>query len=157
MIASEPVASALAKLMIFNHAAFVPAENVYSVGKIGKDAVLERILNRFHRKRVIIVSSNAPETGQLAYRVRRILLVDVDISYNVSILKEGRIPFWHIRSLYDIDKFWLALEYVLLVNVNDEEGRQHEHQQNSQQSQINLYAENSIIEPKPASGISKMI
>lgn len=67
VISNESLATTMAKLLIFNFAAYVPVENIYSTQKIGKPEIMERISLRF-KKSVLIASSNA-ETSDIAKKV----------------------------------------------------------------------------------------
>lgn len=68
VLTGDSLASGLAKLMLFDLARFVPAENVYSVAKISKEEAVKRIGNRFRKKHTVIISS-IPKTAELAKQV----------------------------------------------------------------------------------------
>uniref|UniRef100_A0A915DC20 Eyes absent homolog n=1 Tax=Ditylenchus dipsaci TaxID=166011 RepID=A0A915DC20_9BILA len=93
---SESLASSLAKLMSFDLANSVPAENVYSTTKNGKEVMLARICERFKKQHIVIISSSS-ELGALA--------------------KKENIPFWKINNLSDVDALYFALDTILLADM----------------------------------------
>ena len=68
VIANETLSSSLAKLLAFDMAEYVLPENIYSTMKIGREAVLSRICERFKKERAVVITSS-PELGLLAKRV----------------------------------------------------------------------------------------
>ncbi|KAE9554067.1 hypothetical protein FO519_002709 [Halicephalobus sp. NKZ332] len=92
ILTSEPLSSAMAKLLLTGLSTFVPVENIYSSHKLGKAEVLDRILHRY-KKTSIIISSNL-DTNEIA--------------------KKENVPFWRIGSQKDVEVFYIALDKVLL-------------------------------------------
>lgn len=48
----------------------IPAENVYSMMKIGKEAVIDRILSHFGKKCSFVIISTHLDTHEIAKKVR---------------------------------------------------------------------------------------
>ncbi|KAI1721872.1 eyes absent like protein 1 [Ditylenchus destructor] len=96
VITNETLASSLAKLLAFDMAEFVQPENIYSTIKIGKEAVLTRICERFKKQHAVIITSSS----------------DLNL-----LAKRENIPCWKMQSLNDIDAFYFALDTILLADT----------------------------------------
>lgn len=65
----ENIVTTLAKLLIMEQSSMIPAENVYSMMKIGKEAVMDRILSHFGKKCSFVIISTHPDTHEIAKKV----------------------------------------------------------------------------------------
>uniref|UniRef100_A0A914C6F9 Eyes absent homolog n=1 Tax=Acrobeloides nanus TaxID=290746 RepID=A0A914C6F9_9BILA len=92
VMTNESLPSTFAKLIATDLSNWVPAENVYSSAKSGRGATIEMLAQRY-KKSLLIISRN-PETQELA--------------------KRENIPCWPIRSMKDVELFYLALANILL-------------------------------------------
>jgi hypothetical protein len=64
-LAQEPLAFALSKLLVHGSSAQMPVENVYSAARADISAALERVVARFKREKLVLITSKA-ESVQLA-------------------------------------------------------------------------------------------
>ncbi|KAL3997227.1 hypothetical protein ACH3XW_10000 [Acanthocheilonema viteae] len=94
LLTGENIVSTLAKLLIMEQSSMIPAENVYSMMKIGKEAVIDRILSQFGKKCSFVIISTHLDTHEIA--------------------KKENIPLWKVKSVRDLDLFHLALNHHLL-------------------------------------------
>ncbi|KAM3722386.1 Eyes absent [Dirofilaria immitis] len=94
LLTGENIVSTLAKLLIMEQSSMIPAENVYSMVKIGKEAVIDRILSHFGKKCSFVIISTHLDTHEIA--------------------KKENIPLWKVKSVRDLDLFHLALNHHLL-------------------------------------------
>uniref|UniRef100_A0AAF5Q1J0 Eyes absent homolog n=2 Tax=Wuchereria bancrofti TaxID=6293 RepID=A0AAF5Q1J0_WUCBA len=94
LLTGENIVSTLAKLLIMEQSSMIPAENVYSIMKIGKEAVIDRILSHFGKKCSFVIISTHLDTHEIA--------------------KKENIPLWKVKSVRDLDLFHLALNHHLL-------------------------------------------
>ncbi|EFO20916.1 hypothetical protein LOAG_07572 [Loa loa] len=69
LLTGENIVSTLAKLLIMEQSSMIPAENVYSIMKIGKEAVIDRILSHFGKKCSFVVISTHLDTHEIAKKV----------------------------------------------------------------------------------------
>ncbi|VDK74845.1 unnamed protein product [Onchocerca ochengi] len=69
LLTGENIVSTLAKLLIMEQSSMIPAENVYSIMKIGKEAVMDRILSHFGKKCSFVIISTHPDTHEIAKKV----------------------------------------------------------------------------------------
>ena len=107
---------ALAQLLIFNLAIYIPPENVYSSQ--------QRLESRDH-----------PINLQCAYH----FIIDAfKFKNRFSVSLDGRIPFWSIKNVGDIDKFHVALECILLVDVDTGTSQKKQHEQQLSEATTNL-------------------
>jgi hypothetical protein len=77
--------------------------------KCGRDACLDRIVNRFGKKCSFVVVGCSSEIEAIAKKVPIIF----EISTNKSCFQEN-IPFWSVRGHPDLDLFYIALNQYLL-------------------------------------------
>uniref|UniRef100_F1L0Y4 Eyes absent homolog n=1 Tax=Ascaris suum TaxID=6253 RepID=F1L0Y4_ASCSU len=94
LLTSESIVCTLAKLLIMEQSSMIPAENVYSTAKTGKESVIERILSRFGKKCSFVIISTRPDTHEIA--------------------KKENVPLWKIKNENDLELFHLALTHHLL-------------------------------------------
>uniref|UniRef100_A0A0R3S1F3 Eyes absent homolog n=1 Tax=Elaeophora elaphi TaxID=1147741 RepID=A0A0R3S1F3_9BILA len=66
LLTGENLVSTLAKLLIMEQSSMIPAENVYSMIKIGKEAVIDRILSHFGKKCSFVIISTHLDTHEIA-------------------------------------------------------------------------------------------
>ncbi|PIO57913.1 hypothetical protein TELCIR_20666 [Teladorsagia circumcincta] len=71
VLCSDPLVAAVAQLLLAGLAPAVPIENIYSTSKAGREAVLDRIQNRFGKKCSYVVITSSAETNNLARKVLR--------------------------------------------------------------------------------------
>ncbi|VDO35723.1 unnamed protein product [Onchocerca flexuosa] len=69
LLTGENIVSTLAKLLIMEQSSMIPAENVYSMMKIGKEAVIDRILSHFGKKCSFVIISTHLDTHEIAKKV----------------------------------------------------------------------------------------
>ncbi|VDK70419.1 unnamed protein product [Litomosoides sigmodontis] len=94
LLTSESIVSTLAKLLIMEQSSMIPAENVYSVMKVGKEAVIDRILGHFGKKCSFVIITTHRDTQEIA--------------------RKDNIPLWKVKSVRDLELFHLALNHHLL-------------------------------------------
>uniref|UniRef100_A0A915Q7D8 Eyes absent homolog n=1 Tax=Setaria digitata TaxID=48799 RepID=A0A915Q7D8_9BILA len=75
LLTSENIISTLAKLLIMEQSSMIPPENVYSMMKIGKEAVIDRILSHFGKKCSFVIISTHLDTHEIAKKVCSALLI----------------------------------------------------------------------------------
>ncbi|KHN77210.1 Eyes absent -like protein 4 [Toxocara canis] len=94
LLTSESIVCTLAKLLVMEQSSMIPAENVYSTAKTGKESVIERILSRFGKKCSFVIISTRSDTHEIA--------------------KKENIPLWKLKNVHDLDLFYTALTHHLL-------------------------------------------
>uniref|UniRef100_A0A158PNC6 Eyes absent homolog n=1 Tax=Anisakis simplex TaxID=6269 RepID=A0A158PNC6_ANISI len=135
LLTNETIICTLAKLLIMEQSAMIPAENVYNTAKTGKDSVIERILSRFGKKCSFVIISTQPDTHEIAKKVSiiiAVIIIDTAITIimiiittktffvcnanqNVNVTKDKEnIPLWKLKNVHDLDLFYTALTHHLL-------------------------------------------
>ncbi|VDN04963.1 unnamed protein product [Thelazia callipaeda] len=94
LLSGENIISTLAKLLIMEQSPMIAAENVYSVTKVGKEAVIDRILSHFGKKCSFVIISTHRDTHEIA--------------------KKENIPLWKVKGVRDLELFHIALSHHLL-------------------------------------------
>lgn len=97
VLCSDPLVAAVAELLLAGLAPSVPIENIYSTSKAGREAVLDRIQNRFGKKCSYVVITSSSETNNIA--------------------RKESIPVWPIVTTDDFEKLYMAQSNYLLGSL----------------------------------------
>nr|CDJ95636.1 CRE-EYA-1 protein [Haemonchus contortus] len=97
VLCSDSLVAAVAQLLLAGLAPAVPIENIYSASKAGREAVLDRIQNRFGKKCSYVVITSSAETNNLA--------------------RKESIPVWPIVTTDDFEKLYTAQSNYLLGSL----------------------------------------
>ncbi|KAL6731652.1 hypothetical protein Aduo_002495 [Ancylostoma duodenale] len=97
VVCSDPLVAAVAQLLLAGLAPAVPIENIYSTSKAGREAVLDRIQNRFGKKCSYVVITSNPDTNNVA--------------------RKESIPVWPIVTTDDFEKLYTAQSNYLLGSI----------------------------------------
>ncbi|KAE9417324.1 hypothetical protein Angca_006701 [Angiostrongylus cantonensis] len=97
VLCADPLVLAVVQLLLAGLAPVAPIENVYSTNKTGREAVIDRIQNRFGKKCSYVVITSNPETNNIA--------------------RKESIPVWPIVTTDDFEKLYTAQTNYLLGSL----------------------------------------
>uniref|UniRef100_A0A158R5V9 Eyes absent homolog n=1 Tax=Syphacia muris TaxID=451379 RepID=A0A158R5V9_9BILA len=93
VLTNESIVATLARLLLFEQSSTVPAENVYSYRKTGKEAAIDRIVSRFGKKCSYVMISSHNDTQEIA--------------------KRENIPCWPLKTTDNLSVLHFALKVYL--------------------------------------------